>query len=175
MFNTAFSSLACSVLILAFIMPSFFGGLPPIPASEVLIPAVQPVVSREIFDLKINEILPSPKDKNAYEWVELYNPTNKDIDISGLRIDDAPKAGANPYTIPKGTIIQTNGYWVWETRNYFDDNDDQVRLLAPDGKLIDSLSYSTAEADKSYIRLPDGKDWHFLMSSTPTKKLENKE
>lgn len=179
MFNTVFSSLSCSVLVLAFTMPLFFGGLPPIPGSEVLKPEessiAKPALSREIFDLKINEIFPSPRNKNANEWVELYNPTSKDIDLSGFRIDDAPDTRAKPYTIPKGTIIPANGYWVWETHGFFDDNGDQVRLLAPDGKLIDSLSYSTTEADKSYIRLPDGKDWYFLMSLTPTKGIENKE
>lgn len=43
------------------------------------------------------------------EWVELYNPTEKDIDISNWRFNDG---GTKDKTIPSGTIIKDKGYLV---------------------------------------------------------------
>lgn len=61
--------------------------------------------------LVINEIQASG---TPFDFVELYNPTNAAIDISGYKIYDS---GGLPvaYTIPAGTTIVSHGFWVMET------------------------------------------------------------
>lgn len=45
--------------------------------------------------------------KSSLEWIELYNRSQKPIDISGYQFVDAIE-----YTIPAGTIVPPNGYFV---------------------------------------------------------------
>jgi len=62
------------------------------------------VIMSEIF------LNPSGPD-DGLEWIELYNVTNNDIDISDYKIAwgaTAAYCGTKSYTIPSGTIIQAN-------------------------------------------------------------------
>ena len=60
--------------------------------------------------ITINEVFydtPGADDKE--EWIELYNPTNSDVDISGYKL------GSNndgDYSVPDGTIIKPQKYLV---------------------------------------------------------------
>ena len=55
----------------------------------------------------INEV--QSKDPNGgADWIELANPTNADIDISGIVIKD--NDDTHVYTIPENTIIPANGF-----------------------------------------------------------------
>ena len=70
--------------------------------------------------LLITEIVPNSNDKGNYNYVEIYNSSNKAIDLEGYKIyyyydPEAPfdKAKANKWTITKdqsgsGTVIQPN-------------------------------------------------------------------
>ncbi len=59
-----------------------------------------PVVISEI--LSSNESYPSP-DGNPYDFIELYNPTKNDVDLSGCRISDDPENMKD--AIPGGTVM----------------------------------------------------------------------
>lgn len=52
----------------------------------------------------INEIMYNPPDGSDHEYLELYNPNNYAIDISGWKIDGIG------LTIPQGTVLPSNGY-----------------------------------------------------------------
>ena len=57
----------------------------------------------------LNEI--QSKDPNGGpDWIELANPTDDKLDISGLIIKDDDDNHA--YTIPEGTVIEANGFLV---------------------------------------------------------------
>jgi len=45
------------------------------------------------------------------DWVELYNTSDEDVDISGFKIADGPEA---IYTLPDGTTVPAKGYLVIE-------------------------------------------------------------
>ncbi len=114
----------------------------------------------DISDIVINEYVP---DHNSFatEWVELYNPTSGDLDISGLWIDDIAGGGGSPKQIPSGTTITAGGYYVMTWSGYFLNNGgDDVRLLSADQTTVyDSHTYSTSADDQSYRRSPDGGAW----------------
>ena len=50
----------------------------------------------------------TPGDESDEEWIELYNPTEESVDLSGLKIND----NSGTYTIPDGTSIADEEYLV---------------------------------------------------------------
>ena len=126
-----------------------------------------------VNDIKINEVLPDPDVAYSSEWVELYNPTAQSIDLGGAVIDDLANAGSAPYTIPAGTTIAPYGYWVLDRTNYFNNAGDDVRLVAPDGVVVDTFTYTSSANDSSWTRMPDGGPWMTTMDPTPTRGAAN--
>jgi endonuclease YncB( thermonuclease family) len=126
-----------------------------------------------VSSLVINEVLPASGTIYPKEFVEIYNPTDSPVDLSGYIIDDIVNGGSSPYTIPNGTTIPAKGYFVWETTAYYNNSGDDVTLKSPDGTVIDQYHYSSSLADKSWVRMPDGGSWSATMDSTPTKGASN--
>lgn len=126
----------------------------------------------DVSDILVNEVMPRPSSGNP-EWIELYNPTPQDIDISGAWIDDIANGGGSPKQIPSGTIIFAGGYWTMDTSRFFNNGGDDARLLMPDGAtVVDSYSYGNSSVNKSWYRTPDGGAWSPTMG-TPTKGSAN--
>ncbi len=67
--------------------------------------------------LRLNEVMTSNKgavpDANGDfpDWIEIYNPTEKDINISGFGLTDDKLVSAK-WVFPGGTTIKANGYVV---------------------------------------------------------------
>jgi len=64
--------------------------------------------------IKINEIMYNPDDsmqcEDAYcEWIEIYNPTDEEVNLSGWRIYDPSKHEFNILTTP---IIEPKSYFI---------------------------------------------------------------
>ncbi|QVK16749.1 lamin tail domain-containing protein [Mycoplasmatota bacterium] len=122
----------------------------------------------------INEVLPAPKTVYTKEWIELYNTTSSNIDISGYILDDIEDAGSKPYTIPEGTIIEANKFYIIEfSRMFNNEESDDVRLLNSDGVLIDSFTYSNTEIDSSWYRITNGGPWSDSPTDNPTPNESN--
>ena len=114
----------------------------------------------EEVTIVINEIMYNPSDENdTGDWIELYNASGYDIDISGWVIKD--EDDTHEYSFPGGTEMQANSYLVvaddltafgeyyTETISVFGElgfglagGSDQVRLFDASGGLIDSLQYA---------------------------------
>ncbi len=126
-----------------------------------------------IADVVINEILPAPSGGSP-EWIELYNPTGQNIDISGAWIDDIASGGGSPQQIPASTIIVAGGYYTMDTTNYFNNTGDDARLLLADGStVVDSRTYGNSSANRSWYRTPDGGAWASTMTTNTTKGAAN--
>lgn len=122
--------------------------------------------------LAINELCPSNKtvvqEGGSYpDWVELYNSSSEDISLKGFYITD-DNAELTKFQLAKDTLVVKAGavLILWADGDV-DETDfhvgfslsaagETVTLLDPDQKVIDSVTWSNAEADKSYTRLPDG-------------------
>ncbi len=120
----------------------------------------------------INEFLPDPYSLYSEEWIELYNPLDVEVDVSGYVLDDITNGGTASYTIPSGTTIPAFGFVVFyqsTTGIYLNNDGDTVNFLRPDGTtVIDSYSYSSSSDDVSYGRETDGGDtWTTFTSPTP--------
>ncbi len=125
------------------------------------------------FNLIINEVLPAPNSIFSQEWIELYNPTSEDIDISGFIIDDIEDGGTNPITIDQGTIIEANSYCVLYFTKMFNNSGDDVRLLSPQELVIDEFTYQDTEYDYSWYRI-NNLDWDDSQTENPTPNAFNR-
>lgn len=132
----------------------------------------------------INEVLIRPRYDwegiggvtSADEFIELYNPGYLDVYLKGWWLDDGSGGGSSPFDLP-GVTIPSKGYAVFfrtQTKIALNDTGDTVRLLAPDGRVIDEISYlSVRAANLSFGRLPDGSD-HLRYGLWPTPRLPNR-
>ncbi|MHA1772491.1 MAG: lamin tail domain-containing protein [Candidatus Thorarchaeota archaeon] len=135
-------------------------------------PGASNVVSSTNADaVIINEFLPDPDTAYSEEWIELYNPLNETVDISGYILDDITSGGSSPYTIPQGTIISAYGFALFNqstTGIALNNAGDTVNFLSPNGTVLDSFTYNSSSNDVSYGRSIDGgSTWKTFASPTP--------
>ncbi|NOK60570.1 MAG: hypothetical protein GFH27_549297n169 [Chloroflexi bacterium AL-W] len=107
----------------------------------------------------LNEFLANPGELYEQEWVELYNETSNTVDLAGWKLDDGD-GGGSPYTMPFGTTIDSKAYlMIYLPGALLNNGGDSVRLIRPDGLVIDETSYDTSTADISRSRSTDG-SWY---------------
>jgi len=129
----------------------------------------------------INEFMPRPgRDWNndglintGDEFIELINHGTISVNISGWTLDDEANLGSEPYVLPS-RVLQPGErvvYYGSVTGLLLSDGGDGVRLLKPNGSLIDALNYSVVSyPDQSFCRLPDNgglDDWNRNCYPTP--------
>ncbi|MDC0211761.1 lamin tail domain-containing protein [Candidatus Nitrosopelagicus sp.] len=122
---------------------------------------ITPGLSQSSFDSEIiiNEVETNPAGSDTSEFVELYNPTPKDIDISGWSI--TPSATWKTLEIPDGTIIESNSFIALTHVNFwFKDFGETVILSDTNGNLIDEtpLIEDLENNNFSWQRTTDGFD-----------------
>lgn len=120
----------------------------------------------------INELLPKNqsygKDQNGQydDWIELYNPNEEDVDLSGYFLSDSKKSPTK-WMFPDGTIIKKKDYLiVWADKdtlqtglhtNYkLSSGGENVVLSSPAKKIIDQVEYVATDIQQSYARIPNG-------------------
>jgi beta-lactamase superfamily II metal-dependent hydrolase len=121
-------------------------------------------------DVVINEFVANA----ATEWVELYNTTLTNLDISGYYIDDIAAGGGTPKAIPADTIIPAGGYYVLSFSGFLNNGGDDVRFLDPtQTTVLDAHTYGSASADSSIYRFPDGGAWAGVEANPPSPGASN--
>lgn len=104
-------------------------------------------------DVRLNEVVAAPAE--GEEWIELYNAGTTDVDLKGWTIDDA-EGGSSPYIVTESKIIKANDYLVLnqsETKLQLNNATDSVRLIDPQGTIIDSFNYSISHAGSSWCKV----------------------
>ncbi|PIY93297.1 MAG: hypothetical protein COY69_02360, partial [Candidatus Magasanikbacteria bacterium CG_4_10_14_0_8_um_filter_32_14] len=122
--------------------------------------------------LNISEVLANPVGSDTTEFVELFNPSDEDLDISGLKLDDE-EGGSKAYTFPDKTIIKTKEYKVFgrqDTKLAFNNTSDSVRILYPDGTILTEIRFDDVVEGASYVRNSEG---IWVWTSSPTPGEEN--
>lgn len=134
-------------------------------------------------DIIINEYLSHNKgishanNGGCYDFVELYNNSNEDINLKGLSLTDDEK-NLNKFIFPDA-VIKAKGYLVIyltgkeevEDALYanfkLSDNDKKI-ILSTSGKIIDEVEVVKLDDNISYGR-KDNK-WLYFMMPTPGKE-----
>lgn len=148
------------------------------------------LMSTEDMGLYINEFMASNATTvlDGYgvysDWIEIYNSTSQEIDLSGFGVSDSISQPMK-YRLPEGARIAAGGYLVifcsgnegfigdelhapFGLRAYGED----VVISSANGRIVDSFSYSRMEADVSMARTPDGTG-EFAQCSQPTPGYPN--
>jgi len=137
----------------------------------------------------INELMASNKstatdETGAYaDWIELYNTTTKPLNLSGLYLSD-DTSNLSKSVIPQNTIINANGYLIiWldgssSTNTALHANfklsasGDRIVMSNTNAEILDSVSFSSQQADISFGRYPNGTG-RFIKMYTPTFDAQN--
>jgi hypothetical protein len=116
----------------------------------------------------LNEFLANPRTNYSDEWIELYNGGAAIADLAGWKLDDG-EAGGSPYKLPANSLIAPSGFLLVHLPSALLNNDgDTVRLIRPDGVVVDSTSYTSSAPDVSRSRAPDG-SWYDSADTTPAE------
>ena len=138
--------------------------------SVILIAGISvPAYAQTISDhVVINEVDTNPSgDDSQYasEWVELYNPTDDDVDLSGWQIASTTVL-KKTLTIPDGTIIDSGDFLTFVNEKvWFTDTAESIELKNTSGLVIDKTReiYDLDNDSKTWQRTYDGySDWKFV-------------
>jgi len=141
--------------------------------SLVLIVGISaPASAQTITDhIMINEVDTNPPgddSESISEWVELYNPTDSDVDLSGWSISSTTIL-KKTLTIPEGTIISSGDFLTFVNEKvWFTDTAELIELRNNDGLLVDKTRevFDLENDFKSWQRTYDGfSDWKFTFST----------
>ena len=118
----------------------------------------------------INEILPSPKGPDAEnEWIELFNQNNFKINLSGWQITDLTGV-TKTYSLVEETNIGPEEFLVLsrpKTKITLNNNGDGIKLIQPNGKIVDEVNYEKVTRGESFNRSKSG--WQWSSTLTPGK------
>lgn len=121
------------------------------------------------FQVLISEFLANPEGLDSEnEWIEIYNFGQKAVDLSGWQIDDA-EGGSQPYKFPEGTKIEGGSYLVLtrqQTKITLNNTFDSVRLIGPNGQILQRIDYQKPPEGASYARNDFG-EWFYTNVLTP--------
>jgi hypothetical protein len=95
-------------------------------------------------------------------WIELYNPTDQAVDLSGWTVDDITGGGTSPKSVASGVVISAKGFLVLPYSGVNTASADTVNLLDPTGTVADSHANGYAGssiAGLCFGRRPDGGAW----------------
>jgi len=123
-----------------------------------------------------------PTDGAFDDWFELYNPNEAALNLTGYSLSDRLN-GTGRWTIPAGTTIAARGFlffWADEDtgRNATDallhagfrlsQGGEAIALFAPDGSIVDSVTFNQQTNNVSQGRWPDGNaNLYFMPAPTP--------
>lgn len=120
-------------------------------------------------------------DGSYCDWIELYNTTGSEVDLSGFGISDSPTQPLK-YKLPEGTKIPAYGVLlIYLTGRETPEGADKIEapfglaayaesvvLATPAGRILDQYDYARASTDISIARNPDGTgEWAPTSQPTP--------
>jgi len=123
------------------------------------------------YNLQITELLPNPEGEDSEnEWIEIFNNNDKEINLSGLFLDDID-GGSKAFAL-EGFKIKTKEYLIFQsstTKITLNQSNDSARLITEDGQIIDEVFYKdTAEEGFSYALIND--EWIWTDTQTPAEE-----
>lgn len=127
--------------------------------------------------MAVNDSLSTIKDPagETDDWIELYNNTDADIDLSNAFLSDNSE---NPekWQFPVGTTIRANDYLIiWADKDedqeglhadFKLDRDGDFIMLTEGTDVIDSLTFGFQENNLTYSRIPNGTGDYIIKDPT---------
>jgi len=132
--------------------------------------------------IAINELMSKNSITEADEageyddWIELYNLTNSDVDISGWHLSDNPW-NMDKWEFPSGTTINAGSYLiVWADEDGYQGDlhanfklsgsGESLYLSTAEEYIVDQTDFPASEDDMGYARVPNGTGAFVFQGST---------
>ena len=139
-------------------------------------PNAAPVALASPLNVVFNEWMAKPT--SAADWVELYNPETKPVNLGGMTLTDDPTAvGRAKFTIPERTYIPARGWVRWvadgatkagHVNFSLRGQGELLRLYGSQRSAIDEVEIFNQAEGISRGRLPDGAEALKDFPLTPT-------
>ena len=129
-----------------------------------------------------------PTDGAFDDWFELYNPNASAVDLTGYVLSDKLAGTSGRWNIPVGTTIPARGFlFIWADEDTgqnatdpaalhagfkLSQSGEAIGLFAPDGILVDSVTFLAQTNNVSQGRWPDGNASLYFMP-VPTPRAPN--
>jgi len=117
----------------------------------------------------ISEFIPNPTGSDTEnEWIELFNQSEQIANLTNWQLDDQ-EDGSSPFVFPANSLIAPKQFLVIRqpiSKISLNNDQDQVRLLYPDGSLATEVSYS-GEKEEGLSVAFDGLDYFWTKIPTP--------
>ncbi|MCR5302470.1 MAG: CotH kinase family protein [Lachnospiraceae bacterium] len=132
----------------------------------------------------LNEICPSNvkccMDENGEfpDWIEIYNPSDHDMDLSGYSVTESTDLQKVKFDIPEGTILAPGSFYLFDPIFLMSSQGCTINLLDRRKHYIDRIEIPKLKWDTTYARVDDGGDEWSIKEPTPGysnadgKKLE---
>lgn len=139
-------------------------------------------VSADLTVIRINEFMASNGDtlEDRYgespDWIELYNTSDKPVNLKGLCLSDGKKK-LDKFVFPE-IILPAHGYLVVFASGAEEVTEEEIHagfklsaggervVLSFGGEILDIVSFDAQEKDVSYARFDD-RTWRFTALPTP--------
>jgi len=116
--------------------------------------------------MAVNSTTATDQDGEYDDWIELYNLTEDEIDLSGYYLTDSKK-NLTKWKFPEKTSITGGGYLiVWadgdttqtglHTNYKLSSLGERVLILTPEIEIIDKVEYDAQSSELAYARIPNG-------------------
>ena len=127
--------------------------------------------------MAVNDSLSTIKDPagETDDWIELYNNTDADIDLSNAFLSDNSD-NLEKWQFPVGTTIRANDYLIiWADKDEDQDGlhadfklnrDGDFIMLTEGTDVIDSLTFGFQENNLTYSRIPNGTGDYLIKDPT---------
>ncbi|MDO8649217.1 MAG: lamin tail domain-containing protein [Candidatus Peregrinibacteria bacterium] len=118
--------------------------------------------------LILTEIFAHPSSSDTQgEWIELYNPTDAPVDLSGWILDDLRGSGSKEHRLAEH-VVQPGGMnliFQLESGLKLNDTGEEVSIISPCGDLMDTVKLPSVKEGIAYARSEDS--WCLTQSPTP--------
>ena len=138
----------------------------------------QPILINELMCSNTNYLFDNFNE--ADDWLELYNPNNYSVNLSGCKLE----MNGTSWIIPNGTNIDANGYLIFwhDNQSYqglnhtnfkLSNSVNTVYLKLSNGNTIDSLQYPNTSPNLSFGRYPNGSNTYNIFDYPTPEKNNN--
>lgn len=118
------------------------------------------------------------------DWIELYNTSNQDVDISGWHLSDK-SSKTKKWEIPAGIVIPANGYLVFycsgRDKIYYGEyhtnfklsqtkGDETLLLTDPDGEVLQEIPYATTLIGHDMSFIGQGQNSRYVITLEETSR-----
>ncbi len=101
------------------------------------------------------------------DWIELYNPSDEDLDISGYTVSRSTKKKKDKFVVPDGTVISSKSFYIFDPGYTIPSEGSGLDLLDERGSFSDHVDIPSLQYDTTFARTDDAAYKWEIKSPTP--------